>query len=316
MKSATLVEMLRGRALADPARQAYTFLTDGEMQEVHLTCGELDQRARAIGASLQAAGAKGERVLLLYPPGLEYVAAFFGCLYAGAVAVPVYPPRMNQNLVRLESIIEDSQPALTLTTSLSLSRSSTQFDKTPILQNLRYLVTDTLNDELAIQWQDPNVTGDHLAFLQYTSGSTSEPKGVMVSHANLLHNAQMMQQACSHAADAVFVNWLPLYHDMGLIGNVLQSLFFGGTCVIMSPAAFLQQPFRWLSAISRYKAHTSGGPNFAYDLCVRRISATERATLDLSSWKVAFNGAEPVSRDTLDRFANTFAMCGFRREAF
>ena len=316
LKAATLVELLRGRALADPARQAYTFLTDGEMQEVHLTCGELDQRARAIAASLQGAGAKGERVLLLYPPGLEYIAAFFGCLYAGAVAVPVYPPRMNQNLVRLESIIEDSQPALTLTTSLSLSRSSTQFDKAPTLQNLRYLVTDTLDDALAVQWQDPNVTGDHLAFLQYTSGSTSEPKGVMVSHANILHNAEMMNQACSHPEDAVFVNWLPLYHDMGLIGNVLQSLFFGATCVIMSPAAFLQKPFRWLDAISRYKAHTSGGPNFAYDLCVRRISESERATLDLSSWKVAFNGAEPVSSDTIERFANTFATCGFRREAF
>ncbi|HEU4506949.1 MAG TPA: amino acid adenylation domain-containing protein [Pyrinomonadaceae bacterium] len=315
-EAATLVELLRDRALGDPARQAYTFLTDGDLHEVHLTCAQLDQRARAIAASLQAAGAKGERVLLLYPPGLEYIAAFFGCLYAGAVAVPVYPPRMNQNLVRLESIIEDSQPALTLTTSLSLSRSSNQFDKTSTLQKLRYLATDTLDDKLAGQWQDPNVTAEHLAFLQYTSGSTSEPKGVMVSHANLLANAQMMRQACSHPDDAVFVNWLPLYHDMGLIGNVLQSLFFGATCVIMSPASFLQQPFRWLNAISRYRAHTSGGPNFAYDLCVRRISAAERATLDLSSWKVAFNGAEPVSRDTLDRFAKTFATCGFRREAF
>lgn len=313
---ATLVELLRERALSDPDRQAYTFLTDGETQEVHLTCGELDQRARAIGASLQAAGAKGERVLLLYPPGLEYIAAFFGCLYAGAVAVPVYPPRLNQNLVRLESIIEDAQPALTLTTAVSLSRSSNQFEKTPTLQKLRYLVTDTLDDEPAVQWQDPNVTGEDLAFLQYTSGSTSEPKGVMVSHANILHNAQMMKQACSHPEDVVFVNWLPLYHDMGLIGNVLQSLFFGATCVIMSPAAFLQKPFRWLDAISRYKAHTSGGPNFAYDLCVRRISAAERASLDLSSWKVAFNGAEPVGSDTLERFTKTFAECGFRRETF
>lgn len=313
---ATLVELLRERALSDPTRQAYTFLTDGETQEVHLSCGELDQRARAIGASLQTAGAKGERVLLLYPPGLEYIAAFFGCLYAGAIAVPVYPPRLNQNLVRLESIIEDAQPALTLTTAVSLSRSSNQFEKTPTLQKLRYLVTDTLDDGAADQWQDPNVTGDDLAFLQYTSGSTSEPKGVMVSHANILHNAQMMKQACSHPENVVFINWLPLYHDMGLIGNVLQSLFFGARCVIMSPAAFLQKPFRWLDAISRYRAHTSGGPNFAYDLCVRRISAAERASLDLSSWKVAFNGAEPVGSDTLDRFTKTFAECGFRRETF
>lgn len=313
---ATLVELLRGRALAAPDRTAYTFLTDGETERIDLTCGELDKRARAVGASLQAAGAMGERVLLLYPPGLDYIAAFFGCLYAGAVAVPVYPPRKNQNLVRLESIIEDSQPALALTTALSLSRSATQFDKTPTLQKLRYLVSDTLDDETAVDWQDPNVTGEQLAFLQYTSGSTSEPKGVMVSHANLWHNARMMKQACSHPEDAVFVNWLPLYHDMGLIGNVLQSLFFGGQCVIMSPAAFLQRPLRWLDAISRYQAHTSGGPNFAYDLCVRRISEAERATLDLSSWQVAFNGAEPVCHDTLERFAQAFAACGFRREAF
>src|SRR5215211_8416671 len=191
----TLLDVLRFRAEQEPERQAYVFLVDGETAEIGLSYGELDARARAIGALLQNRVQSGERVLLLYPPGLEYIAAFFGCLYAGAVAVPVYPPRMNQNLVRLESIIEDSQPALTLTNSLSLSRSSTQFDKTPTLQNLRYLVTDTLADELADQWQDPNVTSENLAFLQYTSGSTSEPKGVMISHANLLHNAQMMKHA-------------------------------------------------------------------------------------------------------------------------
>ena len=312
----TYVELLRKKALAHPERRAYTFLTDGETEEVHFTCEDLDRRARAIAATLQDAGARGERVLLLYPPSLEYIAAFFGCLYAGAVAVPVYPPRLNQNLVRLQSIIEDSQPALTLTTSSSLSRSAAQFDKTPILKNLRYLATDSIDDELTDHWREPNITSESLAFLQYTSGSTSEPKGVMVSHGNLLHNAEMMKHACPHPPNAVFVSWLPLYHDMGLIGNVLQSLYFDASCVIMSPTAFLQRPFRWLDAISRYQAHTSGAPNFAYDLCVRRITATERATFNLSSWKVAFNGAEPIFRETIERFSETFAPCGFRREAF
>ncbi|HWW76877.1 MAG TPA: fatty acyl-AMP ligase, partial [Pyrinomonadaceae bacterium] len=291
-------------------------MADGETNEVALTYGELERRARAIGVWLQDAGAGGQRVMLLYPPSLEYIAAFFGCLYAGAVAVPVYPPRRNQSLSRLQSVVQDSQASFTLTTSQSLARGSALIEEMSPLRRLRYLATDTLGDELAGRWQDPQVCGETLAFLQYTSGSTSEPKGVMVSHANLLHNARMMERACEHAEDSTFVSWLPLYHDMGLIGNVLQSLYFGATCVLMPPTAFLQRPLRWLHAISRYRAHTSGGPNFAYDLCARRATPEDIDALDLSSWEVAFNGSEPIGSDTLERFAETFAACGFRRESF
>jgi acyl-CoA synthetase (AMP-forming)/AMP-acid ligase II len=181
---------------------------------------------------------------------------------------------------------------------------------------LRWLSTDDLEENLRDEWQRPVLTGDTPAFLQYTSGSTSQPKGVIVSHANLLHNEELIQQAFSQTESSVIVGWLPLYHDMGLIGNVLQTLYVGAQCVLMSPAAFLQSPFRWLQAISYAKATTSGGPNFAYDLCVRKISEEQRAQLDLSSWKVAFNGAEPIRPATLERFTEAFAPCGFNAEAF
>src|SRR6185295_3232330 len=168
----------------------------------------------------------------------------------------------------------------------------------------------------AEQWREPEADADTLAFLQYTSGSTAAPKGVMVSHGNLLHNEEMIRNAFNQSERSVIVGWLPLYHDMGLIGNVLQPLYVGAQCVLMSPIAFLQRPVRWLNAISRYKGTTSGGPNFAYDLCVRKTTPADRAAMDLSSWTVAFNGAEPIRAETLGRFADAFAASGFRREAF
>jgi amino acid adenylation domain-containing protein len=313
---ATLVELLRRRALSQPDRVAYTFLVDGESSEASLTYAELDERARAIGARLQATGATGERLLLLYPPGLEFIAAFFGCLYAGAVAIPAYPPRLNQKLFRIQTIVEDARAGGVLTTTSILSKSESLFAHTPYLKTLRWLDTEAISNTLAAKWREPLVDADSLAFLQYTSGSTAEPKGVMVSHGNLLSNERMIQTAFGQSEHSVIVGWLPLYHDMGLIGNVLQPLYAGARCVLMSPVAFLQRPLRWLRAISNYKATTSGGPNFAYDLCVRRISDEERAALDLSSWSIAFNGAEPVRAESMERFAGAFASSGFRPEAF
>ncbi len=316
MHSSNLVELLRYRAISQPDRTAYTFLLDGEASEVSVTFGELDLRARAIGAWLQSTGAPGQRVLLLYPPGIEYIAAFFGCLYAGAVAIPAYPPRLNQKLFRIQTILEDANVGVILTSASILPRTESLFAHTPHLKTLRWVDTESIASSLSAKWRDPLLDRDSLAFLQYTSGSTAEPKGVMVSHGNLLYSEQMIQTAFEQNEDSVIVGWLPLYHDMGLIGNVLQPLYIGGRCILMSPAAFLQRPFRWLQAISNYKATTSGGPNFAYDLCVQRTSPAERSTLDLSSWSVAFNGAEPVRAESMERFAEAFASCGFRPESF
>jgi amino acid adenylation domain-containing protein len=312
----TLVEILRYRASHQPERLAYTFLLDGEQGAEQLTYSQLDQQARAIGSVLQASKAGGERALLLYPPGLNYVAAFFGCLYAGVIAVPAYPPRLNRSVVRLQAITADAQPALVLGTTSTLSHFKRGIVQAPELERLPCLATDDLSIEAAENWYDAGALSDDLAFLQYTSGSTSTPKGVMVSHGNLMHNERMIQLACEHDAGSTFAGWLPLYHDMGLIGNVLQPLYIGAHSVLMSPVAFLQKPARWLQAISDYKAHTSGGPNFAYDLCVRKITPAQRETLDLSSWRVAFNGAEPIRPQTLEAFAASFEPQGFNRRAF
>ncbi|HEY7493826.1 MAG TPA: fatty acyl-AMP ligase [Candidatus Tectomicrobia bacterium] len=310
--SSTLTELLRWRALEQPERLAYTFLTDGETEEARLTYGELDRQARAIGAHLQHLGAAGERVLLLYPAGLEYIAAFFGCLYAGAVAVPAYPPRFNHSMERLQAIVADAQATVALTTATFWSK----LKQTPDLLPLRWLTTDRAVDGMEAVWQEPAIDSATLAFLQYTSGSTGSPKGVMLSHGNLLYNLQMLRRVFQHLNHSAIVGWLPLYHDMGLIGTILQPLYMGVPCVLMSSMAFLQRPVRWLQAISRYRATVSVAPNFAYDLCVRKITPAQRATLDLRSWEIAFNGAEPIRADTLERFALTFAPCGFRREAF
>ncbi|HKG21871.1 MAG TPA: condensation domain-containing protein, partial [Blastocatellia bacterium] len=315
----TLVELLRFRAGAQRGLKAYAFLKDGEAEEEGITYDQLDARARAVAAHLQELGMASERALLLYPPGLDYIAAFFGCLYAGTVAVPAYPPdpeRLKRSLARLLAILADAGPRVVLTTSsiLSMIRRSPGLDER--LASLGWVTTDSLAPGLADEWMEPDITGKTIAFLQYTSGSTGTPRGVIVSHGNILQNERIIQAACRHDGDSTFVGWLPLYHDMGLIGNVLQPLYIGARCVLMSPHSFLQKPLRWLSAISRYKAATSGGPNFAYDLCVRKIAPDDRANLDLSSWTTAFNGAEPIRFDTMERFTATFESSGFRRETF
>ncbi|MBD2512834.1 fatty acyl-AMP ligase [Nostoc muscorum FACHB-395] len=311
-KFATLIELLRFRAFSQPDEIAYTFLLEGEKDTVNLTYAQLDKQAQTIAAYLQFK----ERVLLLYPPGLEYIAAFFGCLYAGAIAVPAYPPRPNRSLQRLQSIVADAEASIVLTNTAVLSNLKLQLAELPDLRALNWLTTDSTDNNLANKWQQPEIDSDSLAFLQYTSGSTGTPKGVMVSHGNLLHNQKMIQEGFQHTEKTIIVGWLPIYHDMGLIGNVLQPLYLGVRCILMSPVAFLQRPIRWLEAISRYRGTTSGGPNFAYDLCMRKVTPEQLSTLDLSSWDVAFNGAEPVRVETIEKFSSTFASCGFRKEAF
>ncbi|HEX6287553.1 MAG TPA: AMP-binding protein, partial [Herpetosiphonaceae bacterium] len=313
----SFVAILRWRASHQPDQAAYTFLAD-DTSAARLSYAELDRRACVIAAHLQAIGARGERALLLYPPGLEYIAALFGCLYAGVVAVPAYPPhaaRHDRRLSRLRAIARDAQPLVALTTSAIRPMGATLSASDPSFHALRWLATDALAPGVEPSWQAPAVDSASLALLQYTSGSTATPKGVMLSHSNLLHNSSVIQRCFEHTSDSQGVIWLPPYHDMGLIGGILQPLYTGFPVVLMSPVSFLQRPLRWLQAISDYRATTSGGPNFAYELCLRKITPEQRERLDLSSWRVAFNGAEPIRAETLERFTAAFSSAGFRREA-
>ncbi|MDD5275162.1 MAG: amino acid adenylation domain-containing protein [Methylovulum sp.] len=313
--ASTLVELLRLRALQQTHKAAYTFLADGGNQALSLSYGDLDQQARIIAAHLQDLGLQGGRALLLYAPGLDYIAAFFGCLYAGVVAVPAYPPRNQRNLPRLQAILADSGAAAILSTAALAGSATVSAWQNESGLKQRWLLTDTLTDG-ADSFIRPSLDVSSLAFLQYTSGSTGNAKGVMVSHGNLMANQKLIKACFGHDSESTVVGWLPLYHDMGLIGNIMQPLYSGAPVILMSPLAFLEQPLRWLQAISDYRAHTSGGPNFAYDLCVQKITEEDKAGLDLSGWRLAFNGAEPVQAATLERFGQAFAGCGFRRDAF
>jgi acyl-CoA synthetase (AMP-forming)/AMP-acid ligase II len=296
----TLVELLRFRALNQPQEVGYTFLLDGETEVASLTYQQLDRKARAIAVQLMQKVEIGSRVLLLYPPGLEFVAAFFGCLYGGFVAVPAYPPRRNQKMSRLEAIISNAEAAIALTTASELASIQAQLSENSILAPLSWLATDTIDNDLASHWQEPAINSNTLAFLQYTSGATGTPKGAMITHGNLLHNSQLIYNFFGHTSKSKGVIWLPPYHDMGLIGGVLQPLYTGFPVVLMPPVAFIQKPFRWLQAISHYQATTSGGPDFAYDVACRQITDEQLASLDLSHWEVAFTGAEPVRAEILN----------------
>ncbi|MDJ0661420.1 MAG: fatty acyl-AMP ligase [Crocosphaera sp.] len=312
-----LVSILEKRATYQPSKTAYIFLDRGETEQCSLTYEQLNKKARELAAILQESQLQGERALLMYSPGIDFIIAFFACLYAGVIAVPIYPPRRNQSLDRLKAIIDDCQAKEVLTTSTIRSNLENSLIHYPELQRLSWLTTDNLstiakNNNLSFT----NIQKDNIAFLQYTSGSTGNPKGVMVTHGNLLHNLSMIKQAFGHTSASRGLGWLPLFHDMGLIGNVLQPLYAGFPCALMSPVDFLQKPYRWLKAVSQYQATTSGGPNFAYELCVSKITDEQLETLDLRSWEVAFTGAEPIRAETLEAFAEKFAPCGFRKEAF
>lgn len=311
----SLNELLRARAQQNGPRIAFRFLPDGENEESSLTYEGLDARARTIAGVLAAQVPAGERALLFYTGGLDFIAAFWGCLYAGVIAVPVFPARLHRQLPRLLAIAADSEAKLILTTAKILGQSEDLFKRAPELKNLTWLATDDLPNSLAAS-PDTGANLDTLAFLQYTSGSTAAPRGVMVTHGNLLHNLSCLREVFQFSAESTGVTWLPHFHDMGLIGGLLQPIYAGGEMNVMPPSTFLQKPVRWLAAVTRYKATTMVAPNFAYDLCVEKISAEQRAALDLSSVNIALCGAEPVRPDTLVRFSNAFGSCGFRQETF
>lgn len=315
----TLVDLLRYRVAHNPHKILYYFLTDGENEAISLTYAQLDQQAQSIAARLQTLTTPGDRALVISPPGFDFIISFFGCLYAGVVAVPV-PPGSNQQVSRIQAISDDAQAKVILTNGSMVAKLQRQFRHIPSLQALSWLVIDQPQNGGELAWQEVALTGNTLALLQYTSGSTSAPKGVMVSHQNFLANVDLIRRALGPDFDSEMlslhtgVSWLPMYHDMGLM-HVLEPLYLNATTAFMSPTAFMEKPLRWLQAITRYRAAVSGGPNFAYELCLEKITPEQRQTLDLSSWLVAFCGAEPIHAETLQRFANTFAPCGFSPNA-
>jgi len=312
----TVVDVFRGRAAAHPDRVAFSFLVDGEEQTRTGTYAELDRQARAIAARLQQVTQPGDRALLMYDAGLEYIAALAGCLYAGVVAVPVFPPdpvRTARTLPRLEAIVNDARATVLLGAATDLAWAGSLLGQLPGLSTL--VSSDDIELSLADKWREPAIDRGTLAFLQYTSGSTGAPKGVMVRHGNLLANMDQMERTID-IDDAIACTWLPAYHDMGLIGGIFQCWYSGRHNVMLAPLAFFQHPLRWLRAIERYRATTIAAPDFAYDLCVRKTTPEERATLDLSSLRLILSGAETVRIETIDRFVETFASCGVRREMF
>jgi acyl-CoA synthetase (AMP-forming)/AMP-acid ligase II len=307
------VDLLLYRTERSADKTAYVFLENGEEASESVTYMQLRERVLALAAVLQQHCAPRDRVLLLYPPCVDYMVGFLACLCAGLIAVPLFPPRGTKHNVRLEAIARDCRPTVALISTKRLAHKHDSLAQQPELAALKLICSDAV--DLARTWCTPEVDSETTAFLQYTSGSTGLPKGVMVSHGNLIHNEKLMQACYGNDASSTIVTWLPIYHDMGLIGNMLAAFWLGVTCVFMAPVAFLQRPIRWLQAISQYRAHFSGAPNFAFDLCVDKITPEQRKELDLSSWKIAFSGAEPIRLASLERFAAAFAPHGFAPSA-
>ncbi|MGD1920605.1 MAG: beta-ketoacyl synthase N-terminal-like domain-containing protein, partial [Pleurocapsa sp.] len=315
-KQTTLIDRLQEQESKQPNKKAFTFLADAETEIESLTYQQLNNKAKAIASVLQSYNAQGKRALLLYQPGLDFITAFLSCLYAGVVAVPVYPPRAIRSLDRLMAIVDDAEASFALTTESIRHQIADRFADRHASEKIQFLATDTFELALAQNWHHPDITTDSLAFLQYTSGSTGKPKGVMVSHGNVMANSATINHCFQNSPKHNAVSWLPPYHDMGLIGCIIQPMYVGLSMYILAPVTFLQRPYRWLKAISKYKGVTNGGPNFAYDLCVDRITPDQKATLDLSCWELAFSGAEPVRAETINRFSEYFRDCGFRQSAF
>ncbi len=310
----SLIKVFNYHLKYSPSKLVYRFLENGQEVSGSRTYQELYDRSHCIATHILSQVSPGDCVVLLYPSGLDFIDAFFGCLLAGVIAVPSVPLGSKRHTTRLKHTVMDSGAKLFLTTDNLTTKSKAWFEDA-VCSDIPWLSTDIVTHAI----EDivfPEINSDTIAFLQYTSGSTGTPKGVMVDHSNMTHNSQLIQECFHHTTASVGVGWLPIYHDMGLIGNILQPFYVGFEIILMPPTAFVQKPIRWLRAISKYKATTSGGPNFAYDLCIDKITKEDLKELDLSSWRVAFNGAEPIHSSTLDRFVDYFKEFGFKASAF
>lgn len=302
-----LVNAFKAHVHTHPDKAAFVFIT--RAQEETLSFAELDKCASNIASALLNNNLVGQNVLLVFTPGLEFIKAFLGCLYAGVIPVPVNTPTQSSSVDRFEKIVQDAAIGRVLTTAGLYVRFNVQDWHIPAL-----LVDDVADVEPDFQPGDSRP--EDVAFIQYTSGSTGDPKGAVITHGNLISNLEMIKSGFGNDEHIVGVNWLPLFHDMGLVGNVLQPLWLGITCIHMSPLEFVQKPVRWLRAISDYKGTTSGGPTFGYAHCLARIKDEDCAGLDLSSWRLAYCGAEPVNAQVLDAFAQRFEPFGFKASSF
>ncbi|MFJ7141559.1 fatty acyl-AMP ligase [Pseudomonas protegens] len=312
----SIIDKLCERAKTSASQRAFEFLSSKGVSEQILDYLGLKRAASRVAAMLQVAGVGvGDRVLILCQPGAEYVTAFFGCLYAGAVAVPLFPPRNRLHVSRVVSILNDAQASLLLCNAKGVMRYGAFFSEMGVPASS--LLTLDACEQYAGALPEPAAQlPENIAFLQYTSGSTGNPKGVMVSNRNIEHNLGMLNQWLGGKPGEVMVSWLPPYHDMGLIAGLLAPVVGGYPCVLMPPETFAHSPFVWLDAISRYRATISGAPNFAYGMCCQRITPEQLSTLDLGRWRHAFNGAEPVRARTMVEFSSRFAVSGFDPRAF
>lgn len=306
----TLAALVETRAREQPDRTAFTFV-DGE-SELALSHRDLERFARSFALELAAETRVGERALLLYPPGPAYLIAFFGCALAGVIPVPLFPPPAHRTLDRLRAILNDAGTTLALTDGAFAERLASKEGKR--IPGLRVRAIDPFGSSTG-ELRTP-ARPDDIALLQYTSGSTGTPKGVVVTHRQIMANAALVREAFTLTPDDVSVSWLPPYHDMGLIGSTITPLATGFPAVFMTPLTFLRRPLTWLKMIARFHGTIAGAPNFAYALCVGKLTPERAGTLDLSAWRVAFTGAEPVRAATLEAFTTAFAPYGFRREHF
>lgn len=317
-KIPTIIDYLQRGAAAFPHKQAFGYLEDGREIGPACTYASLLASVTTLADYFRASGLAGHPALLLYPEGLDFIIAFLACQQAAVIAVPMFLPRSSRHMARLGHIIADAQTRVVLTTASLIEKVQTGLKDYPAAAQLHILPTDNVTGPAARAARPllAPLGQRTTSFIQYTSGSTGSPKGVVISHANLLHNQALLTATFGGDATSIIFSWLPFYHDMGLIGNILHAIYLGATCLLMSPLHFMQQPMRWLQAIARYRITHSGGPNFSYDLCVDSATEADMTGLDLSCWRVAYNGAEPVKQATMQRFAAHFAAAGFRQDAF
>ena len=313
---ATYIEVIQKRTLTIPDHVVFRFLSDGVNENESLTYRQIETRSKALGASMQKYGSKGDKVLLLFQPGLSYVASMYACFYSGFVAIPVYPPRRNKGIDRIYTIIEDSGANICLVSQQVHSDIQRNFNDDDLLSQINWIVYEDVMDDNASEFQQTKILPDDIALLQYTSGSTGNPKGVLVTQLNLLYNSENIRLAMGLDRNTVGIHWLPLFHDMGLIGGLLQVAYLGAVNVGMPPTEFLKNPLNWLKAIDKYGGTNGGGPDFTYNYCLQKTTEEDRRGLDLSTLNVLYSGSEPIRKSTYKQFSEKFAISNFREEQF